>query len=65
MVESTRVFNLELLIFLFDNRILVYLKIELKFKYSDIIAIDIFFYFQFQVMMLNIKNLENILRNSF
>jgi hypothetical protein len=52
MGESTRVLNLELLIFPFASPILVYLKIELKFEYSDIIAIDIFFYFQFQVMML-------------
>jgi hypothetical protein len=30
----------------------MYLKIELKYEYLDIIEINIFFYFQFQVMML-------------
>jgi hypothetical protein len=52
MGESTRVFNLEILIVLFDSPILVYLKIEFKFEYSDIIAIEIFFCFRFQVMLL-------------
>jgi len=52
MGEITSVFNLELLIVPFDSPISMYLKIELKSEYSDIIAIEIFFYFQFQVMML-------------
>jgi len=52
MTESTRVCNLELFIVPFDSPISVYLNIELKSEYSDIIAIGIFFCFQFRVMML-------------
>jgi hypothetical protein len=52
MIKSTRVFNLEILIVPFDSPISVYLNIELKSEYSDIIAIELFFCFQFRVMML-------------